>query len=231
MKKCIVSYADNTGHYQKGLNRLADSLRNVGFDGDLLLFTEPSQIGSPSHKEVPYAFKAHAIRTAIERDYDLILWCDSVIHATRSVNPVFDHIENHGCLFFDNIGHNLGQWTSDACLKEHNMTREKAFKTPMIMACVMGFNMNDPDCIKFTDRYIAAASDGVSYPGSWTNENKQVSENSKVKGHRHDQSVASIIIDDMWLMITIGQETYFAYEAHRGVVPISDSVCLWSGGL
>ena len=53
----------------------------------------------------------------------------------------------------------------------------------------------------------------------------------RVKGHRHDQSVASIIIKQMNLKITNAQETFFAYTSHKGIVKIADTVCLWSEGI
>ena len=83
----------------------------------------------------------------------------------------------------------------------------------------------------FLDKYIGAAADGVSYPGDWSNENLQVSNDMRCKGHRHDQSVASILIKQAGLTVTNAQDTYFAYAEHKGKVKIADSVCLWSEGI
>ncbi len=134
-------------------------------------------------------------------------------------------------LFFDNIGFSIGDYTSDVCLRQFNMSREEAFDSKMIMACVMGFDLENPSTKEFLDKYIAAATDGHSYPGSWTNENLQVSNDMRCKGHRHDQSVASILIKQMGLSITRAQDTFFAYASHKGLVPIADSVGLWSEGI
>ena len=233
-KKCVVSFADGAGHYAKALMRLELSLKQVGFDGYFKGINDYGHIESPLHRgpgAVPYAFKAYSIKKAIEEGAELLLWCDSVIYATKSIAPVFDHIKEKGYLFFDNIGFSIGDYTSDACLNHYGMSREEAFASPMIMACVMGFDVNHPQTKAFLDKYIAAASDGVSYPGDWTNQNLQASNDMRVKGHRHDQSVASILIKQMGLDVTRAQETYFAYASHKGVVPISNSVCLWSEGI
>jgi hypothetical protein len=71
----------------------------------------------------------------------------------------------------------------------------------------------------------------VSYHGDWTNERGQVSLDKRVLGSRHDQSIASIIVKQMEFDITTGHETYFAYVDHKKVLPVRDTVCLWSGGL
>ena len=242
MKKTVVSFADNSGNYRRSMQRLKDSFEQVGYDGIFKLYDNYEYIGSPPHKKeendydtvvVPYAFKAHSIKKAMEEigNEGLLLWCDSPIYATKSLQPIFKHIEKHGYLFFDNIGYSIGDYTSDACLEKFGMSRQEAFDSKMIMACVMGFDLSNPKALEFLKKYINSASDGVSYQGDWHNKHTQVSKDERVLGHRHDQSVASIIIKQMNLTITRAQSTYFAYTAHKGIVEISDSVGLWSGGM
>lgn len=237
-KKVVVSFADGVGHYAKAMMRLELSLKAVGFGGEFEIFkgiNDYGHIGSPHHKgaddAVPYAFKAHSIQKAIDIGARYILWCDSVVYATKSIEPVFNHIAEHGYLLLDNIGYSIGDYTSDACLKQFGMTRDEAFNSKMIMACVMGFDTYNQKSIEFLTKYIAAASDGVSYMGSWTNENLQVSNDIRVLGTRHDQSVASILAKQIDMTITNAQDTFFAYVEHKGKIPIANSVCLWSGGI
>jgi hypothetical protein len=235
--KTVVSFADGVGHYAKALMRLELSLKQVGFDGYFKGINDYGHINSPLHKgtpednPVPYAFKAYSIAKAIEEGARYVLWCDSVVYATKSIEPIFDHIKEHGYLLFDNIGFSIGDYTSDACLQHFGMSRQEAFESKMLMACVMGFDTWDAKAKAFLDRYIEAASDGITYPGSWTNENLQVSNDMRVKGHRHDQSVASILAKQMNMQITHAQSTYFAYAEHKGKVPVADSVCMWSEGI
>lgn len=231
MKKTVVSFADGVGNYAKALMRLELSLKQVGFDGTFKGINDYGHINSPLHREVPYAFKALSIKKTIEEGAELILWCDSVVYATKSIDPIFKHIEEKGYLLFDNIGYSIGDYTSDACLNRFGMSREDAFNSKMLMCCCMGFNIHHPQAKEFLDKYIEAALDGISYPGSWTNENLQVSEDMRVAGHRHDQSVASILAKQMNLQITNAQSTYFAYASHKGVVPVSEDVCMWSAGI
>ena len=234
-KSVVVSFADGAGNYAKALMRLEQSLKSIEWSGDFKGINDYLHIGSPFHKgnpdSVPYAFKAHSIKKIIEEGYRYILWCDSPIYATKSIEPVFRHIKKHGYLFFDNVGYSIGDYTSDACLDKFKMGRTEAFDSKMIMACVMGFDLQNKEAIEFLEKYIEAATDGISYLGDWTNENLQVSNDMRVNGHRHDQSVASIIVKQMGLNITHGQSTFFAYAEHKGRLQISDSVCLWSSGM
>lgn len=236
-QKCVVSFADGAGNYAKALMRQELSMKQVGFDGRWAGFNDYAHIGSPMHKApkefnpVPYAFKAHSIRKVMEEGARYILWLDSVVYATKSVEPIFDHIKKHGYLLLDNISYSIGDYTSDACLSKHGMSREEAFNNPMTMACVQGFDVQNPKAKEFIEKYIAAAEDGVSYHGSWTNENLQVSNDMRCMGHRHDQSVASILAAQLKMQIINAQSSYFAYVSHKGIVDIAPSVGLWSSGI
>ena len=233
MQNRVVSFADGAGNYLKSMARLKMSLREVKFSGDFNGYDDYKHIGSPFHRglnSIPYAFKPYSIKKAI-KGADILLWCDSPVYATKSIEPVFQHIKEHGYVFFDNVGFSIGDYTSDACLAKWGMSREEAFDSKMIMACCMGFDLNNPTAKEFLKRYINAVEDGVSYQGDWFNQNLQVSNDMRVKGHRHDQSVASIIIKQMGLEVLNGQQTFFAYDSHKGILPISDTVCLWSAGL
>lgn len=211
MKRAVVSFADSgqNGRYLNKMKRLEESLKGRT-DADFLGFTSYEEIGSPKHTEIPYAFKPYAIQKAINLGYDSILWCDSPIHAVKDLSPVFEHIEKHGYLFFDNIGHPLGKWTNQKCLDYFEMTREEAMNTKMIMACCMGFTQRH----LFFNEYYDLAKE--LYPGSWND-------------HRHDQTVMSFLIEKYGLEILNGQQTFFMYENHRFAVPINEeTICLIS---
>lgn len=229
MKKCVVSFADSTGSYQKKMLRLEQSLKAINFDGDFLGFTSYEEIGCEPHDEIPYKFKPYAIQKALDAGYESIIWCDSPIYAKKSIQPLFDYVYRYGCAFFDNIGYSLGDYTNDKTLKHFNITRAESWDIPMIMACCFAFNI-DHYLYKHTyffEHYKNLAND--LYPGAWDNLQLTESKDMRVKGHRHDQSVLSAIIYKEKLCPIKGQSTFFAYESHRKVMPIADSVCLFSG--
>lgn len=216
MKKCVVSFADKAGTYQTKLKRLEQSLKG-NFDGDFLGFTDYKEIGCESHSVIPYKFKPYAIQKAIDLGYELILWCDSPIVAIKNISPVFDHIQTHGYVFFDNIGHSLGKWSNDKALIHFKLTRNDAINIQMIMACCMGFRISTEFSF-YHETFIQYKNlANELYPGSWDD-------------HRHDQTVISLLIHRHKMNIDKGQDTFFAYEQHYGVLPIADSVCLVSKG-
>jgi hypothetical protein len=247
MKKTVIlNFANNVGRYALMQQRLKQALERVGYfeRGDIMFFNHEEHISldCPYHKSedpahhaagrvVPYAFKAYAMKKAIDAGYENIIWMDSAVYPSKDINPFIDYIEQKGYIFFDNIGFSIGDYTSDACLKKWNWSRDRAFRHPMIMACLMGINTKSADAMRWFYQYYEAAKDGVSYHGAWHNHNGEVSEDMRVKGTRHDQSVASIIIADMGMKITNAQETFFAYTSHKGVLKVADSVCLWSEGI
>ena len=94
----------------------------------------------------------------------------------------------------------------------------------MIMACCMGFRVDHPIVLD----YILQCKNNSIISGDWHNDKKQVSQHRRCKGHRHDQSIISCLIHNHKLDILTGHETYFAYEQHKQVFTLSDSVCLIS---
>lgn len=209
MKKCIVSFAD-TPVYQTKMRRLEKS---VPYGVDFLGFTDVSQLDCEHHKVIPYKFKPAAIDKARTLGYDLVIWCDSPIHVTKSLDQFFEYLEENDYAFFDNIGHTLGMWTNEKCLEYFGMDRETALKTKMIMACCMGFNFKKLYVNDLVDEYYELAD--MLYPGSWAD-------------HRHDQTVMSFLLNRDGFNILVGQDTFFAYKNHHGVLPIADTVCLLS---
>jgi hypothetical protein len=223
MRQCVVSFADDghNGMYREKMKRLEASIKKYS-TADFLGFTDYKEIGSPIHKEIPYAFKPYAIWKAIEMGYESILWLDSPIVAIKDISHIFEYIERFGYLFFRNVGHPLGKWSHDKALKHFGKTREDAMKIDQVMACAMGFCVGPSAGHSFTVRelilrpYKDLAPE--LYPGSWENS-------------RHDQMVMSFIINKHGLDIVNGHETFFIYEHFKQVPefqPIADSVCLIS---
>lgn len=227
MKKCVVSFADKTGSYQKKLQRLEQSLKG-NFDGDFLGFTSYQDINCEPHSEIPYKFKPMAIEKARTMGYELVLWADSPVYAIKSIEPVFQYLMEWKYLLFDNIGFSLGDYSSDKQLQHFKITREEAFQIKQIMACVMGFNFTEESVNLLFNIYRDVAND--LYPGEWNNNDRSVSTDMRCHGSRHDQSVMSCLAHNCGLRITNAQKSFFCYVEHKKVMPIADSVCMYSAG-
>lgn len=193
MKKALISFASRGTHFATMQKRLAKTAMEQGFDGDYLFFNNEAQlVGCPPHSEVPYAFKAYALQEAKKRGYELVLWADSSISIIRPWAYIEHQIVKDGYLFMAS-GFNSGEWCSDAALKTLGITREESFNYPHLMACCMGFDLREPAAKAFLKRYLELAGDGVTFKGAYTNNNHEVSTDDRVRGHRHDQTAASII--------------------------------------
>lgn len=216
MKRCVVSFA-NTPFYHEKMKRLQESVEAQGVK--FIGYTSFDQIGCKPHSEVPYQFKPYAIQKAIEEGVTTLLWCDSPIVAIGDLTPVFEYIETHGYMFFNNYGHPLGKWTNDKMLNDWGVSREDAMSMKQIMACCMGFSITKNPLDKVTTALAIYHDDSDElFPGSWEN-------------HRHDQSEMSLIINDFGFNILEGHKTFFIYEHFKTVPefqPISNSVCLIS---
>jgi len=200
--ECIVTFAKG-GWFHHGQERLSRSLAKQDFTGGRIFFNDEGQIGAPIHRDCPYAFKGYAMQKAIEMGYTKVLWLDASMWAIRSLRPVFDHIRDTGYLLVAGAG-NVGQWTSDACLKVFGIGRDEALKLHEVMGGCWGIDMTNPTGSGYFSRWMAHAKDGLSFPGDWTNSFHQVSSDPRVQGHRHDQSVSSLLAWQLGLVRSVG---------------------------
>lgn len=224
----IVTYFDQQDRYVMGGERQKQSLEAVGFPMEhYYQFRSCADLGCPEHSDIPYAFKPAAIAKVRDMGYDIVIWMDSPVYAIKPLDRLIEHIYLGEMAFFDNIGFTVGDYTSDDCLVRCNTTREQAFQIPMIMACVMGFNFNS---IRAQEMFRLYANGTDGYVGAWTNDNGQVSDDKRVKGHRHDQSVMSLILDAHGIKPLHPHSTFFAYFGNPGHMPHAETVCLLSQG-
>lgn len=225
MKSCVVNVAIG-GWYPRGQDRLAESLRAQGYDGDLLFWKDTYPPGSPTHKEAPYAFKVCALEHARARGYETAIWADCSIKFIKSPEPLFDIIEERGYWFMTQ-GWNVGQWCSDDALPKLKITRDVAFKIPMVAATFFGLNFHEEDSIKVLEWQRARCEDG-SFLGSWTNDLHEVSMHPQVLGHRHDQTALSVVIHKRGLIMEY-PPSFFAYEDQTHAEPHSRVLALARG--
>ena len=216
INRCVINFARGLW-YPQGQLRLFASLRATGYSGSAIFANNEASIGAPSLEDCPYGFKPYALQKAYHAEFTHVLWCDASVWAIRNIEPMFEHIDRHGHMFFNNTW--TGTWTSDACLKQFSVTRDEAMHIPMLMGICMGFNLAHPRTRTFFSTWMRAANDGISFPGNWTNKNKEVSSDPRVLGHRHDQSVASLIAWNLGMELITPHETYFEYYTHPHPTP------------
>lgn len=225
MKRCIINFAKG-GWYPQGQRRLAKSIREHGHGIDFIGFEDESQFGCPAHRVIPYAFKPFAFIEAKRRGYDTILWLDASMYAVRDLTPMFEHIEANGHVMFES-GFNCAQYTNDATLSAFHISRDEAEMVLMISAGCLGLHIRDLAPAQFLSTWIQSA---YTFPGCHHNDGKTESQDPRCKGHRHDQSAASLIAGALEMPLLIGHDSFFQYwpgdESKLG-----KDVCITARGL
>ncbi len=214
--RCVISLATVAHPYVEGLRRLERSLSATHFSGELVCW-RPGEFpsGAPAHRQVPFAFKPYCFAEARRRGFDSVLWLDSSCVALRSLDPVFRQIEREGHVIFRNGRHSVGAWSSDRALDELGLSRAQAMKIPEVNAAAIGLSLRHAAALEFLEGWIDAARGGVAFRGvdeelltradydavKW-NRDGRVSGDPRVRGHRHDQTVAGVLAYRLGLRLT-----------------------------
>lgn len=175
-KRCVVNLA--TGQFRTGQVRLHSNMLLHNQNIPLLLWGSEAELFAPLHKDNPYAFKIYAIEAAREMGYEQILWLDASVYPIKSIDPVFDWLEEKG-IFLEEAGHYLGQWSHDEALNYFGITREDAMKMPMLSAGFVAFDFRNSISQEFFAEWKESMLNGM-FKGLWEN-------------HRHDLTCASAI--------------------------------------
>jgi hypothetical protein len=210
---CVVNYS--SGWFVRGQQRLKQACLDVGYKGDFLLFNDENPLKCPPHSQVPYGFKPYAMKEAQKRGYRFILWCDSSVYPERPLDAVWALLREQGYMFLQ-CGHNCGTWCTDVALQVLGIDRELAFTLPQLVGGCQALDLQNELARKYLDRWFELANDGLSFHGDWTNEHGQVSKAPRVKGHRHDQVIGSLIAYQLGM--TDFKGNWLIYD-ERGTVP------------
>lgn len=231
---CVINFSDDAGNFKVGQTRLVESLRNVGYNGDIQLYNSHYQLGCKPHAEVPYQFKVYAIHKAYKDGYDTILYCDSSIWAIKDVAPCFEYITEKGYLFevamppqqVEGCGFYLGEWCSDIALNKFGITRDEAFKMQMHSAGFTGLDFSNNKSKEFIEQWFEYAKNEETFKGAWKNDNNEVSDDIRCSGHRHDQSVATYLANKLEMEAI---KPHFMQYLYENVVVNKSSIFLCQG--
>jgi len=223
VRRCVVSLATDRAFYPSGLERLKTTLRETGFGGEFRSWPPGSfPADCPTHLEVPFAFKPFCLAESRANGGDTLLWLDSSCVVVESLDPLFETIEANGYVLFRNGRNVVGEWSSDLALSEYGLSREDALAIPEVNACALGLNLHAPIAVQFLEAWHDAALREIPFRGtperleSWNdyrdvkwNRSGRISADRRVRGHRHDQTVASILARRLGMELTAeGVEGY-----------------------
>lgn len=215
-RRGVVSLATDESFYPEALDRLERSLHDVGFGGDFW-FWPPGSFpkGCPAHLEVPFAFKPFCLAESGGEGGETLLWLDSSCVVVEALDPLFETIETEGYVVFKNLRAVVGEWSSDLTLAEYGLSREQACTIPEVNAAALGLDLHADIALRFLEAWLDAASREVPFRGTlerlenWEeyqdvkwNRSERISTDPRVRGHRHDQTVASILAHRLGMELT-----------------------------
>lgn len=213
-KLCVVNYITRNTWHPHGQERLRLSLEQENFQGSIVLFHEKNLL-CPSHKQTPYAFKLYALKEAQKRGHDLLLWVDASFWAIKNLESLTKIICEKK-IVVQNSGYPLGQWCDDNCLNHMKLDREESFRITMFSGGLMGFDLTDSKAKRFFDMFFSYAKDGKCFRGAWRkNRGEFVSNDVRVKGHRHDMTVGSILMYREGIPILPNNKIFNYYGWHH----------------
>lgn len=195
MARAIVNVSNRK--YWRGQDRLVETLKGKT-DTQVLAYRFESEVGAKKHSESMYGFKPLAIEKAYNLGYRQILWLDASMYVLRDLDPIFKQIEQDG-YYFQNSGWLNDRWTTPEAEEYFGTNKGK-----MISSGVLGLDLNNKDASDFLYLWLLAMKDGM-FNGSHDN-------------YRHDQSAASLIIENMGLKIT-ENNTHWTYGSPEQEYP------------
>jgi len=198
------------GHYSRLHDRMSSAFLQQG-EANIISWKDSLPSASPSHDDVPYAFKLHAMEAAVRQGYSTVLWVDSSIIPVKSLKPLWDLIESQGYWFSANLPYGsttkprwtCGEWTCDAALAPLGITREEAFQIPLVIATSFGLDIRHQIAQTFLAEWGKLVRGRTAMLGPWTNQGFRASQDERVLGHRHDQTVASVVAHRLGMKLTV----------------------------
>lgn len=220
---CNVSIG---GWYPRGAARLINSMHQHSYGFELqchvntLPFGAPADVVEDGRDYTGYCAKPFALLAARNSGADIAILVDSAFYAVRHIQPLVDHIARAGYYLCKN-GNKVGEWTSDRCLDRMNVARFRAMEMDEASSYCVGLNFKDGRSTTLLHQWCGYAADRLTFPGPHTGTMHEgrnrgfVSVDPNVRGHRHDQSVLSILAHRLGMTELVERPRLTAYAHHE----------------
>jgi hypothetical protein len=209
--------------FGNAIQNMRSGLENHRFSGGMVYWDEAYPPGCPTHTACPFGFKPFCFYEAHRLGYNIVLWLDSSVHIVSPVAPLFEVIERQGYVFFQE-DHSVGEYCKDEALAPLGITREESFQLPSCWACAVGLDLRNEHSRAFLQRWKDFAMDGITFPGpKWSgiyDWPRTASQHPQVKGHRYDQTVASVVALQLGMDRWLSKEVFGRYfDNKRKTIP------------
>lgn len=183
------NYINRNGSARK---RLINSFLDNGFTGSILLATDKNRSHYPLPDKLHYAFKSYCLKEAMDNGADIAIWsdCNMVLHS--NISFLVSKIIENPIYLMKNAGWNTGQWTDDKCLNTFGITREQAFNISTVVSGFIAFDFRQKQSLDFFSEFYSHCNNPEVINGNRSIGCPDYGKN-KHYGHRHDQSVLSLM--------------------------------------
>lgn len=187
----------------------------------------PEGIAEDGWDYTAYCAKPFALKAALDSGADVAILLDAAFYPIRPIEPLVHHIAQVGYYLCDN-GARLGEWCSDRALALAEIDRWQAMGVCEVSSYCVGVSRDDSDCFGHglgmvnswcdlaLQRGVFEGPHTAGLPGEESKRNPGwVSDDPRVRGHRHDQSGLSMAA--WWNMCNrrIARPFFTAYDGSQ----------------
>tara|TARA_R110000868_G_scaffold278463_1_gene538302 strand:- start:956 stop:1765 length:810 start_codon:yes stop_codon:yes gene_type:complete len=210
MSFCLVSNicGKNQNLYSDRFRESHQHNKSVGGDSIEYFYqegypkTQPPEVATREEKEgFCYASKVYSLLDCIEeKNPEYIIWLDASVKIHHTfVNKTIDILDRHGTMLLKEYDAGLEWLSSDRFFNTVGLKREDT-KMPGLVGTLYGFKISHPEGNRFFEKLKEYATKLDLWLGPcgipWRPNDvgtPALSLDSRVKGHRHDQSVMSYL--------------------------------------
>jgi len=211
---CVVTFADREP-YLKNFGRMFLAFQSLDWEGCIYSPPAPPH-GCPPPKgdgEVRCAFKLFLMQEIIsEERYPVVIWMDSSLWPIRPMQPLVDAIRRDGYHFRSNGI--VGTWCADRALEPLEITREQSFEIEQVTGGFIGLDMSQPIARDFMREWWRLLYRGAFVGPRWEErifpdlpQRGHCSDDPRVRGHRADQTAASVAAWRLGMKVTPNDES------------------------
>lgn len=236
--KVVICTVGIGGWYSKGIARLINEFDRVSPGFEIQAWVNIYPAGAPGsvvengYEYGPYCAKPFALAAARNSGADIAILVDAAFYPIRRIHPLIDHIAQQGYYLCKN-GYKVGEWCSDRAAVRMARTRDELMGIDEVSSYCVGLNFTDVRSARLLDAWCGLAADRLTFPGPHTapsgdGRNKgHVSTDSRVRGHRHDQTALSVIADRLGMDKLSERPQFTAYLGSE----TSETVLVNHGGI
>jgi len=213
--------------YPRGVARMIDAFERVSPGYEIQAHVNCLPEGTILAREngydyTPYCAKIRAMQNALfECNADIAILLDAAFYPIRRIDPLVHYIVKNDYYFCKN-GFFVGGWASDRCLQHMEMSRETAFQVQEISSYCVGLNLKSALPLRLLENWCDwSVFETIAGPHSNAAVNPDgrnpgfVSHDRRVQGHRHDQTVLSILAHRLGMDKLCERPLYTAYAGHE----------------